>query len=549
MLVIDRQTLRVLAANAAASALYRLTPGDLSALTALDRVARDQHPALLDDVRASARRAPRARRRLTGTSGAVDLPATGHDVLFGGRAARLLVVGDGNGGHGAVRKLEVAPAANHRHAVDDPLTGLPNRAGFHGCVQAAIDARPESPSFAVVVLGVDRFREVNDTLGHASGDDLLLELATRLRLAFRADDTVARLGGDQFAMLLQRPEGGPELVTDAVSRIAGALERPIVLQELPIVVEGGIGVAFHPDHGEDPAELLRAADEAMVRAKRDGTAYAVSSCGEHGASASHRLTVVGDLRRALERDELVVYYQPKVVLETGEPTSVEALVRWRHPVRGLLGPIDFVPLAEQTGLIRPLTRQVLRQALEQHARWRALGFQLAVAVNVSGRSLVDAELSGQVEGLLAAHAVPPPSLLLEVTESAIIRDPARAGAALARLALLGVRIALDDFGTGYSSLEHLGRLPLDQIKIDRSFVTTAAADPTNAAIVRSIVGLAHDLGLEVVAEGVETGAVYALLRSLGCDAAQGYFVSRPLTADQLVEFLARPRLPAPGLAA
>jgi EAL domain-containing protein (putative c-di-GMP-specific phosphodiesterase class I) len=274
----------------------------------------------------------------------------------------------------------------------------------------------------------------------------------------------------------------------------------------------------------------------MYAAKKNGESHAFYAPGQNRVNTD-TLILVGELRHAIERGELDVHYQPKVALRTGSITSVEALVRWNHPSRGSLAPAEFVPLAEQTGLIKPLTWFVLREALLQQRRWRSTGFTPSVAVNISVRSLGDASLEEHVRSLLREFAVAPAGLVLEITESAVIQDPTRARLVLGRLSQLGVRIALDDFGTGYSSLEHLGRLPLDQIKIDRSFVTNAASEPTCAAIVRSMVNLAHELGLEVVAEGVETKDVWELLRSLGGDDAQGFYVSHPVPAEELTRLL------------
>jgi len=324
----------------------------------------------------------------------------------------------------------------------------------------------------------------------------------------------------------------------AMDRVRAEIGRPVTVENLPLVIEGSIGIAVFPDDGEDVDTLIKHADVAMYHAKEKNSGYSFydASCVRHDAG---RLTLVGELRHALERRELVLHYQPKALLADGSVRSVEALVRWQHPERGLVMPDDFIPLVQQTGLIKPLTRYVIDAALQQVRDWAALGWDLAIAVNLSTRNLLDAEFPDQVAALLALRGVAPDRLELEITESTMLEDPARTRAILQRLSDMGIRLSIDDFGTGYSSLAYLKRLPVDEIKIDRSFVMNMVDDEDDATIVRSTIDLGRNLGLEVVAEGVETGPIWDRLTDLGCTVAQGYYLSRPLPADELTPWLER----------
>ena len=366
---------------------------------------------------------------------------------------------------------------------------------------------------------------MNDTLGHHSGDLLLCELADRLRRAVRAHDLVARLGGDEFALLL--PACSRDAAAALIGRVKRELEHPFVLHNLPLNVEASIGVAVFPGHGQDVDSLMQRADVAMYAAKDAGEGYAFYDPATDGYTRE-RLLLVGQLRRAIERGELILHYQPKADLRTGEVASVEALVRWQHPARGLIPPDEFIPVAQETGLIKPLTRYVLAQALAQCRAWDVDGLELAVAVNVSMRNLMDLEFPDEVGELLAESGIAPTRLELEITESNIATDAARTARVLERLSTMGVRIAIDDFGTGYSSLAYLRRLPIDQIKIDRSFVAAMGESEESAVIVRSTIDLGRNLGLQVVAEGVETTEAWNELSRLGCDVAQGFLLSRPV---------------------
>jgi diguanylate cyclase (GGDEF)-like protein len=424
-----------------------------------------------------------------------------------------------------------------RQALHDPLTGLPNRELFADRVGQAIRiADRELRPAALLLLDLDRFKDVNDTLGHHHGDQLLCEVGQRLSGTLRESDTVARLGGDEFAVLL------PGVTAEGASAVAEKL-RARLHQHQPLIVDGvvldldaSIGIALYPDHGGDPAELLQHADVAMYAAKQTHAGFVVydPAVDQH---SPRRLALLGGLRRALERDELVIHYQPKADLNSGQVLGVEALVRWQHPDHGLLSPGEFIPLAERTGLIHPLTRWVLDAALRQAAEWQRTGHHLSTAVNISTRCLLDPALPDQIAGQLAAWQVPASSLVLEVTESAVMADPTRALDVLARLHALGVSLAVDDFGTGYSSMAYLKELPVDELKIDRSFVSQMATSPSDATIVRSTIDLGHNLGLRVVAEGVETQDAWEKLAALGCDTAQGYLLSRPMPASDLERWL------------
>jgi diguanylate cyclase (GGDEF)-like protein len=433
---------------------------------------------------------------------------------------------------------------NAHAALHDALTGLPNRTLFGDRLQQAIlrvGREPGQPT--VLLMDLDRFKEVNDTLGHAAGDSVLRDFAQRLQDAVRKGDTMARLGGDEFAVIVTALQ--PEDVLSVIKRIQEAAELPFHVHGLPIGLEVSIGVAQYPEHGVDTETLTRHADIAMYAAKCGQTGYET-----YDAATSHRdtgkLTIVTELRRAIENDELVLHYQPKADLATGEIASVEALVRWQHPERGLIPPGDFIPLAQQTTLVTPLTMWVLDEALRQCRAWEDEdGLVLSVAVNLSPRNLLDAQLPAHVAKLLKKWDLSPSRIELEITESAIVSDPFRAKAVLERLGAMGVRLSIDDFGTGYSSLDYLKRLPVNEIKIDRSFVTRMLESEDDTIIVSSTIELARNLGLDVVAEGVEDEETLARLKSLDCDSAQGYLLSRPVPADELTSLL-RERQPDEG---
>jgi len=431
-------------------------------------------------------------------------------------------------------RVRAEDALRHQ-ALHDALTGLPNRTLLHDrLVHATHVAAREQAAFAVFLLDLDRFKEVNDTLGHAAGDALLERVAERLQGAVRASDTVARLGGDEFAVIL--PGVDVADATRAADKLLTSLAEPVDVAGQRLAAGGSLGIALYPDHGGDAGALLRHADIAMYAAKREGGGHAVYA-PEMDLHTPHRLTLVSALRHAIADGQFRVHYQPIVDVTTGRVHLVEALARWQHPELGLLSPDQFIPLAEGTGLIAPLTHWVVEESLRQVRAWRDAGLDLAVAVNLSARALRDPALPDTVVGLLQAHGVPADHLRVELTESAVMADPAGALTILTRLAALGIRIAIDDFGTGYSSLSYLKRLPIDEIKIDRSFVTHMTRDGGDATIVASTIGLGHSLGLRFIAEGVESGDTWRSLEALGCDGIQGFYISRALPADELTRWL------------
>jgi diguanylate cyclase (GGDEF)-like protein len=413
-------------------------------------------------------------------------------------------------------------------AYRDTLTGLPNRALFADLLDKAIaDAATAAAPIAVLLMDLDHFKYVNDTLGHPIGDLLLREVAVRLQTVGTGEgDVVARLGGDEFALLL--PGGGVAEAQRLAGAILRALELPMTLQSHVVDVCASIGVAVFPEHGGEGATLLRRADIAMYAAKRNNCGVAVWDEGADQHS-SERLSLLGDLRKAVDNDELTLAYQPKVALRGTEGEHyVEALVRWRHPTRGLVPPMEFIPFAEQTGYIRAITQWVLARAIAQCAEWRLDGLPMNVSINLSTRDLMDAMLPDRFVALLKRHRCSAQWITLEITESAVLDDPAHAIKNLERLHALGCKLAIDDYGTGYSSLAYLRRLPVHELKIDKSFVIGMATDAGDALIVRSTIELAHNLGLSVVAEGVENDATLDRLRAMGCDMVQGYLLSRAM---------------------
>ncbi|MGZ4804383.1 MAG: putative bifunctional diguanylate cyclase/phosphodiesterase [Acidimicrobiia bacterium] len=431
-------------------------------------------------------------------------------------------------------------------ALHDALTGLPNRSQFLEQVAAVID-RPSGASFAVLLTDLDGFKDVNDTLGHDSGDLLLQEVARRLPEEVPATAMVARLGSDEFAVLL--PDSAREIDAIEIARgVRTVLGQPYEIEGMTLESSGSVGIAMWPEHAADVNALMKCADVAMYTAK--GSSAGIEAY--HPDRDSHslkRLSLASQLRRAIEEHELLVYYQPKARLSDGEIVAAEALVRWRHPEHGMIPPDEFVAIAERTGLIGDLTTFVLHAALEQCSRWRRSGRELSVAVNLSVRNLFDLDLPSQIGRILNAVGADPRWLTLEVTESTVM-DPRRGIAALERLSGMGVQLAIDDFGTGYSSLSYLQRLPVHELKVDKSFVMGMGVDENNISIVRTIVDLGHNLGLRVVAEGVEDQIAWDTLRSMGCDVAQGYYLSRPIPAPKLDRWLGerQPVSPRPALA-
>jgi len=417
----------------------------------------------------------------------------------------------------------------------DPLSGLPNRTALHQRLEQALKDAPQGSRTALLFLVLERFREIGNTLGHQNAERLVKEFARRLGDVLGEPDRLARLRGDEFAVLL--PGATASLGLQVASKIVRTLEQPFMVEKLPIEVEVSIGISVAPDHGQDPEILLRHADVAMQAARREAAGCVVYSPARDPHDP-RGLVLLGELRRAIEADDLRLHYQPKLALKTRSVVGAEALVRWRHPKRGLVPPDQFVPLAEQGGLIKPLTRWVLGEALRQCAAWRAERDGLSIAVNLSARNLQDPQLLEQITGLLESRQLAPQLLRLELTESAVMTDPLRAVEILAALAASGVGLSIDDFGTGYSSLAYLRKLPVSELKIDKSFVIGIAAHTLgDAAIVRSTNDLGHNLGLSVVAEGVEDEQTLDMLGAMGCDAAQGYFIARPMPAPDFERWL------------
>ncbi len=427
-----------------------------------------------------------------------------------------------------------------RRAFHDTLTGLPNRELLHRQVTQAIDsARREDGTVAVMLLDLDRFKEINDTCGHQSGDQVLREVAGHLQQAVRPHDTVARLGGDEFAIVCA-PIAGSLGAVALAERVSEEVKRSHTVAGVEVDVDASIGIALFPRHGDNVDELLRCADIAMYQSKASGAPTLYAPELDHYSAA--RLTLASQLRRAIENHELAVQFQPKADFDSGQITSVEALVRWEHPDHGLLPPDQFIPLAEQTGLIRALTTFVLDAALEQCRIWRDQGLNLAVAVNITGRDLLDQRFAEEVKDLLRKWDVMPSRLELEITENTVLTDPVRARTVLMSLHELGVRLAIDDFGCGNSSLGYLKRLPIDVLKIDKSFVLQMHDNEDDAVIVRSTIDLGHNLGLKVVAEGVSSVTAWDRLRSLGCDVAQGYYLSKAVPGAQIAALVAAERI-------
>jgi diguanylate cyclase (GGDEF)-like protein/PAS domain S-box-containing protein len=435
---------------------------------------------------------------------------------------------------------EAATAAETlRHqALHDALTGLPNRALLTDRLQQAVaTARRTNEGVALLVMDLDQFKEVNDALGHHHGDLLLVEIARRLEGTIRECDTIARLGGDEFAVLLtvDADEAGAVAVA---AKVARALEQPFFIEELSLQTNASIGIALYPEHAGDAEELVRRADVAMYNAKR-GTPVFTVYAAEHDRSSVRRLTLLGELRRAIDLDELVVYFQPTIDLRSGRAVRAEALVRWQHPEHGLMGPGEFIELAEVSGMIQPLTRWVCERSMHEAREWVDAGFDLGVSVNLSVRNLYDPDLVPWLQSAMASTGLPEHLLTLEITESEVMEDPLVAHEVLGNLRTMGVSTSIDDFGTGHSSLAYLKHLPIDEIKVDRSFVGGMGSDASDATIVRSIIDLGRNLGLGVVAEGVEDEETLHRLADLGCDRAQGFVIGRPMPASSLRAHLRR----------
>ncbi len=471
---------------------------------------------------------------------------------------------------GASRTLRRQAQENDRLARYDGLTGLPNRTLFLEGLAIALEREgARGKAVAVALLDLDGFKEINDTLGHATGDAVLREIGRRLRtqvdermhahggelqyvqvggrsraqvgvrpLAQVGETLLARLAGDEYAVMAPCPAGarGVAEARALADSLQAALEAPLEVDGVALNIDASLGLALAPQHAEDLNTLLQRADVALDRAKAHRSRVEVYA-PEHDHFDAARLTLLGQVRPALERGEFILHYQPQADLQSGRITGVEALLRWQHPERGLIPPLEFIPLIEQTALVGPITLHVIDRALEQLARWRDHGTHLSMSVNLSARNLLDPELPRRVATLLARHAVPAHRLTVEVTEGATMSDPERAVAVLGELRVMGVGVSIDDFGSGHASIAYLTKLPASELKIDRSFITGMCENPREEAIVRSTIDLARHLRLNVVAEGIETRAVWERLADLGCDTAQGYLLSRPLPREEATAWL------------
>lgn len=431
-------------------------------------------------------------------------------------------------------------------ALHDGLTGLPNRSLLQDRLQQAMHvAERTRQSLALVLMDLDHFKEINDALGHAIGDILLQQVGARLQKTARGSDTVARLGGDEFALVLLAST--EEDIKNVTALIVNAMQEPFMIEGQSFRVGASIGISLFPEHASDFDTLLRKADVAMYESKRSHSAYTVYETSLDRDSLS-QLVLGGELSKALERREFILVYQPKINAKTGLANGVEALVRWQHPRRGLIYPEEFIHLAEKTGLIEPLTLWIMEEGLRQWAVWQTLGIDVNIAINLSAHCLQDEALAMRIEEVLRAQRAPSSTLTLELTESAIMSNPAQAMSTFSHLHAMGVRLSIDDFGTGYSSLTHLKKLPLHEIKIDKSFVIDMLTDNSNAAIVQTMISLAHNLGIVVVAEGVEQELAFHLLKRMGCDSLQGFYISEPLKAMEFENWYYQAALAANKLA-
>jgi diguanylate cyclase (GGDEF)-like protein len=478
-------------------------------------------------------------------------------VAAGGLFSMLLVCAFGVRLHAAFRELtdklrasrdrlqaeiekEKASAQRIQHiAYHDALTGLPNRALFSKLLERALkEGKRYDRRLAVMFVDLDRFKNINDTLGHEAGDALLGEVATRLRAALRASDTVARLGGDEFVILV--PEIDDEAGLTAIAeKLLAAIARPLACAGQEFRVTASVGIAVYPADGLDEPTLMKHADIAMYQAKEDGKNTFAFYADDLNHHSLERLAFESNLRRALEHEQLELHYQPKVDSRSSRMTGVEALLRWRHPDLGLVAPARFIPIAEETGLIVPIGRWVLRTACAQQVAWRRQGLpDLRMAVNLSARQFADDNLLRDVESIVRETGIAPGALEIEITESVLMMDIPKALAVLKAFKALGIRLSVDDFGTGYSSLANLKRFPVDTIKVDRSFVRELPANGEDRAIADAIIAMGRTLGMCIVAEGVETGAQADFLRDHGCDEIQGFFYSRPVPATDIQRLLA-----------
>lgn len=464
------------------------------------------------------------------------IKAGANDYLLKNNLGRLIPVIEREIKEAKVRKecKSIKEAMNHM-AYYDLLTNLPNRLMLHDSIERAINnAKNDNRPCALLIMDLNQFREINDTLGHQNGDLILQQIGPRIQEVLRETDMIARLGGDEFAILL--PNSDVEAATKVTDKIIRRLEEPFILGEIPLNVSASIGISLFPGHGEDTHTLIRRADIAMYLAKNRDRGFCLYS-PKYDRHSPDRLRLMGELYHAIEQDQLFLVYQPKIDLKTSRPIGVEALVRWQHPRLGIIPPGKFIDLAEHTGLIKQVTFWVLKEALRHSKGWYKAGLETSISVNLSVKSLQAPQLLDQIKGLLSTWGVAPNRLRLEITEGIIMTDPEYAIRIITQLTAMGILFSIDDFGTGYSSLGYLKRLPVDEIKIDKSFVINMMNDENDAMIVRSIIELSHNLSLKVTAEGVENKEIFDKLTSLGCDHAQGYFISHPISQAELIGWL------------
>lgn len=420
-------------------------------------------------------------------------------------------------------------------ATHDALTNLPNRVLLKDRLEQALNnAHRYKHIAALIILDLDRFKEINDTLGHYNGDRLLKQVAVRLEGVVRESDTLCRLGGDEFGILLPTISNKKDIHT-IIKKVQKALESPFILEGLTLDIQASIGASICPDHGKDVDTIIQRADVAMYAAKQDKLGFALYTT-KMDKYSPQRLTLMGELRQAIVNNDLILNFQPKINLKTNSVCGVEALVRWNHEEHGLMMPDEFIPLAERTGLLRQLSRWVLKHTLDQAAVWHESGIEIEMAVNISPSTLLDPELPDTITGLLASYKLPRGTITLEITETSIVKDPELAMEVLLRLADMGIKISIDDFGTGYSSLSYLKKMPASEVKIDKSFVMDMLENESDGVIVKATIDLAHNLGMQVVAEGVESQQVKNRLQELNCDIVQGFFYSKPLTNNDFLEW-------------
>ena len=460
---------------------------------------------------------------------------------------RLKAFSDYLKNHSALLEKEVAArmADNKRLEHYDPLTGLPNRKLFYESLQATLERAPADAMVAVLIVDLDHFKNINDTLGHAIGDELLRQFGRRLVECMPARDTIGRMGGDEFAMILTMPDG-QHAATIVANRIREALREPFDLVGHEVAITASVGITMHPDDASDPETLLKYADTAMYRAKKAGRDTFRFFTAQMNTEALAQIKLEKAVRKAVENEEFVHYYQPKVKLGSGRVSGMEALLRWQRPGHGLVSPAEFIPVLEDTGLIVRVGTWVVDSACRQIDQWlhSAIG-PMQISVNVSGRQFIEGDLEADVVSALRAHHVPADLLELELTESSLMANTTRTIATLHNLKQLGVQISIDDFGTGYSSLAYLRRFPIDKLKIDIAFIRDITTNPDAASIARTIIRMAHGLKMEVIAEGVETEAQLTYLRRNGCDQIQGYFFSKPLSLSEIEQMLREEKRPPP----